>query len=192
MLWQGRLTEAQQLTDPNVRSASIRSLYAEKRRNDEMTYKLKTTLLNFLQCARLLLQRLKKVLIPDFVAFESSPLVQDMQEFLALPIGDNVQAKVARNSVLMPPPGLTGAASATGVVAGNAQNRRSIGEPVGNANNSAPPGPPGSNPGLDHNIKWQVEMERGFESLVMTIYPYIDDLPDAASFAAGKGISARR
>lgn len=133
------------------------------------------------------------MLIPDYVAFESSPLVQDaIVSQVTSPIGDNIQAKVARNSLVVQSAGPTGGGGAGGLAAAvNAANRRSVGEPVGGANNAAATGPPGSNPGLDHNIKWQTEMERGFESLVVAIYPYIDDLPDAAIFAAGKSGSRR-
>lgn len=41
MLWQGKLMEAQQIQDPRVRSAAVKSLYEEKRRIEEATYKLK-------------------------------------------------------------------------------------------------------------------------------------------------------
>jgi hypothetical protein len=92
-------------------------------------------------------------------------------------------------------PSSSNAGGGGGANAGN-QNTQSMGSTTSNGSHINPGTTGNSNPNLItgsqnqvaltaqeiNNLKWQMEMEKGFDNLAQTIYPYISDLKEAEMF----------
>lgn len=155
-------------------------------------------MLTFLQCARQLLLKSRRILISDNAALEISPYLVDHNQpsTMAYPmLGANVQAMVinasgvgggGRSSVpnIISPTNASsmgGGGSGGGSNVGGAGQRKSVNDAPNVVAAAAMAATANANEA--NYIIWQSEMEKGYEGLVVSIVPYISDLREAASLS---------
>lgn len=208
--------------------------------------------MTFLQCARQLLWKSRRVLLGDASSLEVSPYLLTDANAMLLPLGlngaagvtsvghlgANVQAMVVHHAAAAAAASSSGIGGVGGISAGSrasmamngatangtvggvgglggvsstAGQRRSVndngavnaaalqaasgaagaGAAAANGGNAIGGGSGGANGGALNGVAggdanyliWQAEMEKGYESLVNSIFPYICDLREAASLA---------
>jgi hypothetical protein len=118
---------------------------------------LQITLLNFLQLSKLLLLKTRRLFVPDVSLLEPSSILNDLPQFSAnLPQVSDSATFRSSVSIVSTPT----ASGAPVPVVYTAQELI--------------------------NIRWQIEMEKGFKTLVEGIFPFISDLREADLFVVNR------
>eukprot|EP01038_Epipyxis_sp_PR26KG_P007484 gene7484-10199_t len=142
------------MMDSQSSKANYESLLAEEKKFNDLIYQLKLTLIDFLHISKLLLIKSRKVLLSDVSSSESS--LNENTRDGRMSTGGGISPVMGDNDMI-----------------GNNNNLHN-----NNSNNN--------NNGMitaidptNTNLKWQTEMQRGFDALVQVIHPFIKDMKEA-------------